>query len=36
MEQVEDDCQLTSANDIASAVYEMVGRIQEEAEFSQP
>ncbi|KAK9284186.1 hypothetical protein L1049_023354 [Liquidambar formosana] len=32
--KVEDDCQLTSVNDIASAVYEMVGRIQEEATFN--
>ncbi|KAK6923802.1 Myc-type, basic helix-loop-helix (bHLH) domain [Dillenia turbinata] len=29
--KVEDDCQLTSVNEIATAVYEMVGRIQEEA-----
>lgn len=34
MEQVEDNCQLTSGNEIAAAVHEMVGRIQEEAEFS--
>lgn len=29
--KVEDDCQLSSVNEIATAVYEMVGRIQEEA-----
>ncbi|KAK6923379.1 Myc-type, basic helix-loop-helix (bHLH) domain [Dillenia turbinata] len=29
--KVEDDCQLTSVNEIATAVYEMVDRIQEEA-----
>ncbi|KAK4776023.1 hypothetical protein SAY87_023984 [Trapa incisa] len=28
--KVEDDCQLRSGNDIASAIYQMVGRIQEE------
>ncbi|KAI3434186.1 BHLH domain-containing protein [Psidium guajava] len=31
--KVEDSCQLTSVNEIAAAVYEMVGRIQEEAAF---
>ncbi|KAF8018498.1 hypothetical protein BT93_H3393 [Corymbia citriodora subsp. variegata] len=31
--KVEDSCQLTSVNEIATAVYEMVGRIQEEATF---
>lgn len=29
--KVEDDCQLTSANDIATAVHELVGMIQEDA-----
>lgn len=33
VKQVEDSCQLTSVNEIATAVYEMVGRIQEEAAF---
>ncbi|KDP29733.1 hypothetical protein JCGZ_18668 [Jatropha curcas] len=28
--KVEDECQLTSVNEIAAAVYDMVGRIQEE------
>nr|WIE96102.1 basic helix-loop-helix transcription factor [Loropetalum chinense var. rubrum] len=32
--KVEEDCQLTSVCDITTAVYEMVGRIQEEASFS--
>ncbi|XP_031396054.1 transcription factor bHLH96-like [Punica granatum] len=32
--RVEDNCQFTSANEIAAAVYEMVVRIQEEANFS--
>ncbi|XP_030463306.2 transcription factor bHLH96-like [Syzygium oleosum] len=31
--KVEDSCQLTSVNEIATAVYEMVCRIQEEAAF---
>ncbi|XP_062018923.1 transcription factor bHLH94-like [Rosa rugosa] len=31
--KVEDNSQLTSMNDIAADVYEMVGRIQEEAQF---
>lgn len=29
--KVEDDCKLTSVDDIATAVYQMLGRIQEEA-----
>ena len=29
--QVEDNCQLTTVNEIAAAVYEMVDRFQEEA-----
>ena len=29
--QVEDDCTLTTVDDIATAVYQMLGRIQEEA-----
>ncbi|XP_010916699.1 transcription factor bHLH94 [Elaeis guineensis] len=32
--KVEDDCQFTSVDDIATAVYQMLGRIQEEANFS--
>lgn len=32
LNQVEDDSQLTSVNEISASVYEMVGRIQEEAE----
>ncbi|XP_008804795.1 transcription factor bHLH94-like [Phoenix dactylifera] len=31
--KVEDDCQFTSVDDIATAVYQMLGRIQEEANF---
>jgi len=29
--QVEDECKLTSVDEIAAAVHEMVGRIQEDA-----
>lgn len=29
--QVEDDCKLTSGDDIATAVYQLLGRIQEDA-----
>lgn len=32
MRQIEDNSQLTSVNEIAADVYEMVGRIQEEAQ----
>lgn len=28
--QVEDDCKLTSVDDIATAVYQLIGRIDEE------
>ena len=28
--QVEDDCKLTSVDEVATAVYQMLGRIQEE------
>lgn len=32
VKQVEDESELTSVNEIAASVYEMVGRIQEEAD----
>lgn len=32
VKQVEDDSELSSVNEIAAAVYEMVCRIQEEAD----
>ncbi|KAG1330739.1 transcription factor bHLH94 [Cocos nucifera] len=32
--KVEDDCQFTSVDEIATAVYQMLGRIQEEANFN--
>ncbi|XP_010266731.1 PREDICTED: transcription factor bHLH94-like [Nelumbo nucifera] len=32
--KVEDECQLTSVDEIATAVYQMLGRIQEESELS--
>ena len=31
LKQVEENCQMTSVNEIAASVYELVGRIQEEA-----
>lgn len=31
--QKEEGCQLNSVNEIAAAVYEMMGRVQEEAAF---
>lgn len=34
LKQVEDDSKLTSVNEIAAAVYEMVGWIQKEVQFA--